>query len=308
VGIVNTVSGIVRNEHLGYVLGSFATRSLINPLLMSRESSRFLRHWLSGRRELPKPGLRFEHHCHSHFSDGARLADIVDFLLDDGVSVWSLTDHDNSNAFDSLRDGSYNLNDETANMRRYDLDFSYDGRFMEIHSGGKRVVLLRSIELWTDKGEIGIHGYSGKFPAKRLPLGEAIDRAKDMGGYVVINHPYFWEGIGYHGRDCVEFAVSRGAVAIEKNATEIPPQVYSAVQAELDAKDFGVSLVTSGDAHQLEMYGNSGLTFRENDYETALRLNGGNHADVVRSLVTEGTFETYFNYVTPRQFLSFFSF
>ena len=179
---------------------------------------------------------------------------------------------------------------------------------MVIHSENQQLILLRSMEYWTDKGEIGIHGYAGKLQKKRIPLTEAIEKAIDMGGYVVINHPYFWEGIGFHGRKYIEKAIKKGAVAIEKNGTEIPPQIHSAIRAELDAKHFEVPLVASGDAHHLNQYGLSGLTFSKDDYETALAQNRKNHADVIKQLVSSGAFETYFNYLTPKEFLGFFSF
>lgn len=307
-GIIKKVKTIASNKYLGYVIGSFAKTSLRHPDLMTKESTKFLSRWLLGRTEQPKEGLRFEQHCHSHFSDGDDLSDVVDLLFEKGISVWSLTDHSNSDAFDSLRDGSYNLKKQSKARRNYDLEFSDDGRSIVIHYGDQQVVLLKSIELWTDKGEIGIHGYAGQLPKERIPLGDAIERAKDMGGYVVVNHPYFWEGIGFHGRDCVEFAIRRGAVAIEKNGTEIPPQIHSAIKAELDAKHFEVPLVISGDAHHLYMYGLSGLTLQDKDYQTALVQNGQNYADAVKQLVTAGDFGTYFNYLTPKEFLGFFSF
>ena len=306
--LIKKIKTILSNKYLSYVLGSYAKTSLSNPLFMAEESTRFLSRWLFRITELPQKGLRFEHHCHSHFSDGDELSDIVDLLLEKRISVWSLTDHGNSNAFNCLRNGSYNLNRQSKARKNYELEFSDDGRSMVIHSGDQQVVLLKSIELWTDKGEIGIHGYSGEFPQRRIPLGDAIERAKDWGGYVVINHPYFWEGIGFNGRSCIEFAVKKGAVAIEKNGTEIPPQIHSAIKAGLDARYFGIPLVTSGDAHHLYMYGLSGLTFSEQNYHAALSQNRQNHADVIKQLVSVGSFETYFNYLTPKEFLDFFSF
>lgn len=307
-GIVKKVGEIASNKYLAYVLGNFAKTTITHPSLVVKESTRFLSRWLLEMTQLPQDGLHFEHHCHSHFSDGDKLSDIVDVLFDKGISLWSLTDHGNSNAFDSLRNGSYDLNRESASERTYDLEFADDGRSIVIHSQDQQLVLLRSIEYWTDKGEIGIHGYAGQLPSKRIPLGDAIQRAIDMGGYVVLNHPYFWEGVGFNGRDHIEHAISKGAVAIEKNATEIPPQIHSAVRAELDARHFGVPLVTSGDAHHLYMYGLSGLTFEEAMYRDTLGEQGNNHADAIKQLVTAGEFKTYFNYLTPQEFLGFFKF
>ncbi len=306
--ITEKIQKIAGNKNLSYVLKSFAKTTALHPLITTRETSKFLARWAYGRREQPQQGLRFEHHCHSNFSDGAELSDIVELLLDKQIPLWSLTDHGNSNAFDSLKNGSYKLQEKSKTGRKYELELHPDGRAMTIHSGEQQIILLRSIELWTDKGEICIHGYRGEFAGKRPLLCEAIQKGKDMGGFIVINHPYFWEGIGYYGRKYIEQAIQKGAIAIERNGTEIPPQIHSSVKAEIDSKEFGIPLVTSGDAHQLYMYGLSGLTFEQEDYEHALKKHQGNHPDTIKFLITSTSFETYLNYLTPKEFLKFFSF
>lgn len=302
---INAIKGILTNKHLSYVLNNFAKEGLEHPYLVSKEFIKFSGRQLLGITEKPKAGLMFENHSHSHLSDGDDLDDIVNLLFEKGISIWSLTDHSNSEAFDHLRKGNYKLN---HGGNKYELQVNNDGRSMIIHSDGRQLVLLRSIEYWTDKGEIGIHGYRGKLPHEKIPLDEAIDRALDMGGYVVINHPYFWEGIGAHGRKIIEEAVDKGAAAIEKNGTETLIQIHSPARAELDAKDFNVPLITSGDAHKLYMYGLSGITFDEKSYETALRQNGMNHADAVKDLVSSGKFKTYLNYLKLKECLKFFPF
>ncbi|MFH1669781.1 MAG: hypothetical protein ABIA62_07685 [Candidatus Woesearchaeota archaeon] len=52
----------------------------------------------------------------------------------------------------------------------------------------------------------------------------------------------------------------------------------------------------------------SGLTFSFEEYSREMESCSRNHADAVRSLITSCNFDTYFNYLTPAQFLDFFSF
>ncbi|MDO8741287.1 MAG: hypothetical protein Q7J54_06985 [Candidatus Woesearchaeota archaeon] len=297
--IVKTIKGIASNEHLGYILRNFAKEGLL-----SGEFGKFLGRQFFGITQKPKDGLRFENHSHSHLSDGDDLDDIVKLLFKEKIPIWSLTDHGNSEAFDQLKEGRYKLNIEN----KYELDVNSDGRSLVIHSQGRQLVLLRSIEYWTDKGELGIHGYKGKLPNKKSTPDEAIDRALDMGGYAVINHPYFWEGLGFHGKRAIEQAIKRGAIAIEKNGTESLVQIYSAARSESDAKQFKIPLITSGDAHKLYLYGLSGITFDEKVYEIELKQNGMNHADAVKDLVSSGNFKTYLNYLNLKECLKFFPF
>ncbi|MBU0471351.1 MAG: hypothetical protein KKF89_06160 [Nanoarchaeota archaeon] len=295
----------LKNEHLGYVIGNFASETLIHPISTTKEINKFLANWILNYKEIPENGLKFEQHCHSQFSEGAELTDIIKFLLENNFRFCSITDHGNTKAFDSLKNGSYKL---SMTDKKIDIQTSPDNRYMTIHADNKELTLLRSIEYWTDKGEIGIHGFKGELPKKRIPLTEAIQRAIDGGGYVIINHPYFWEGIGYYGRENIEMAVKQGAIAIEKNGTEIPPQIYSCIRAERDAKEFNIALVTSGDAHNLYMYGQSRLTFSEEEYVQTLKRFSNNHADTIRTMIQTKQFKTYLNYLTPKQFMNFFSF
>lgn len=292
------------NKHIKYVLANFFQELKNNPSLMRSEIHRFIMN-CTGYREKPKWEIAFENHCHSSFSDGLELVDLVNTLFERKIRICSITDHGNSFAFDSLKSGRYNLN-KKYKERCYELDINRDGRSMIINSGGERVIILRSIEYMTNKGEIGVHGYQGNFPREKLPLSESIKRATDMGGFVVINHPYFWEGIGFHGERTIEEAVMNGASAIEKNGTEIPPQIYSPVRVMLASEKFQRPIITSGDAHKKYMYGLSGISFKKEEYYKTLAEKLGNDADAVKKLVAAGRFQTYLNYLNPKQFFEFF--
>lgn len=285
---------------LDTALAEYAKTWFSNPVEMAREHRKYLSRWLLGKEELPRDGLRFEHHCHSHFSDGVELADIVDFLFEEDIMLWSLTDHDNSSAFDALVSGEYRLGAE------YELDFGNDSRHLVIHRGDRHLAMLRSVELWTKQGHLGIHGYEGTFPDEPLELTEAIHRAIDMGGYVVLNHPHLVNlSLGFHDSELIGQAAEAGAIAIEKNGLEIPPLIYCPVRAECDAERNGLEVVTSGDAHTLDTYGKSGLVFNEDAYLLMLIAANGRHADAVRECISSGAYDCYLNYLTPLEFFRF---
>ncbi len=161
--------------------------------------------------KLPKEGMKYEGHSHtSNFSPDAKceLSDVVNNLFEKNIDVWALTDHNNSFAFGQIASGEYNLNKNNFGQK-YEINPNSDGRSLVIkrESDEKELIMLRAIEYWTDMGEIGIYGYNTKLPyeeisvygnkEKRIPLKEAIDIGIDGGGYIVINHPYDNDGIGW---------------------------------------------------------------------------------------------------------------
>lgn len=161
--------------------------------------------------KLPKNGLRYEGHSHtSNFSPDAKceLSDVVNNLFEKDIDIWALTDHNNSFAFGQLVSGEYKLKEDKFG-EKYEINPDSDGRSLIIKrkEDQKELVMLRSIEYWTDMGEIGIYGYNTKLPneglhlygirGKNIPLKEAIDIGIDGGGYIVINHPYDNDGIGW---------------------------------------------------------------------------------------------------------------
>lgn len=301
--VFSKINKIIRHPNFTHAISGFFKESAKHPYLMSKE----IAHWLFGVQE-PKEVLRFEQHCHSHFSDGANLADIINLLFDKGITLWSLTDHHNSNAFDSIANGTYNLNKESKKERNFEVEIQPDKRALTIYSGDKSLVLLRSVEYYTNKGEINIHGYSGKILKPNQPLEDAIKFGINCGGWVAINHVGFYQGIGFNGLKAVEKAVKAGAIAIEKNGTEILIQIFSSIQAEMYAKKFGLALLASGDAHKLHMYGMSGLTFDDKNYLAVLKQCNASHADTIKTLVEQHKFKTYLNYISLNQFKDFFMF
>ncbi len=295
------VREFVDYNNLCRVLHYLAQTSIKHPGEMSDELRLFFSGWFG--QTIPPKGTRFEQHSHTHFSnpyesaDLVELADVVDLLFANKTHLWSLTDHQNSNGFDSLRDGSYRLSPE------YELEFHK--RYMIIHKEEQELVLLRSIELQTHEGEMGIHGYEGSFPEEQIPMAEAINRAKDNGGYVIVNHPFFWRGIGFKSRKNIEEAVALGVCAIEKNGFAAPPFIYGPVLSEIVAEELNVPLVASGDAHLMCMYGLSGVVFQDQTYLQALAQNSHNHADAIKDLIKTGEFSNYFSYVRPADILKF---
>ncbi len=288
-----------------HTLNEFLYESASHPRAMAREMATYARDAIGLQRK-PPSGLRFETHSHSHFSDGPELAAAVDRLFDKHIHAWSLTDHENSSGFDALAKGAYDLNRNPASKRKYTIDVAPDKRSLLIRSADHTLIMLRSIEKMTDRGEIGIHAYAGALPQSIMPLKETIKRATDAGGFVVINHPYFWTGLGHHGDTCIEHALNAGAIAIEKNAAEIPPQIYSPVRAQRLAKQLTVPLLAGGDAHTLDMYARSYATFAHNEYSCALAENSRNPADAIKTLIKEDTFSNHLRYITPLQLMRFF--
>ncbi len=298
---------LLSDPHIWYVARNYLQEWLLHPFMMMGEHGRFFRRWPLGfRAPVPKGGACFEQHSHSHFSDGAELAFIVDKLFDLGIQYWSLTDHGNSKGFDSLRDGSYRLQEHSAARRKYEIEPGEDRRYLVIHADGKKLTMLRSVEYRTSQGEIGLHGIEEDMPKEKVSVREAIATAFSLGGYAVIHHAFFWEGIGYHGMKAIEEAADATVRAIELNATEIPPQVYSVVRSRWAAKKFGLRMVPAGDAHTLDMYGLSGLMF-DPLAERRLQLIYPHPAARIEKMIIDGSFTPYFNYLTLGEFKEFWS-
>ena len=104
----------MKASDFSYVLGNFAREFITNPRPMARECARFFRQGILRTFEKMPNGILFETHCHTDFSSVDKgcpeLSDVIDLISGNGIGIISITDHGNTNAFDSLRNGSYDLN------------------------------------------------------------------------------------------------------------------------------------------------------------------------------------------------------
>ncbi len=178
--------------------------------------------------KLPKQGILFELHSHtSNFSPDAKgdLDSVINLLFRKGIDIWALTDHNNSFGFDQIASGEYDLNKNRFG-KKYELELNSDGRSLIITRklDEKQLVLLRSIEYWTDMGEIGIYGYNTNLPnegihpygirGKDISLREAVDLGIEGGGFIVLNHPYDNDGIGWTKGDA---GIGQAVETVNKN-------------------------------------------------------------------------------------------
>ncbi len=289
------IKRILAKKYTKEAVKSFTKDYLKHPLQMSQEVFKFISNSL-GFKQKPKEGLICVLHGHTNFSDGPELRDIVNILFKKKVSIWSPTDHDNSDAFDGLMSGEYDLGQE------YRVVPHQDGRSLSITSKDHEMVVLRSIEKLTTEGEVGIHGYSGTIPKEEITLDNVLEEGKE--GFTVINHPFYIEGVAYHSQEALDKVVRSGAIAVEKNATEIPPIIYGPMRARILAEELNLPLVPGEDAHTLDAYGNSGMVFRPSAYNFMLKQKG-NHSDTVREMIRSGEFDTFFNYITFKQLFDY---
>ncbi|PIN69522.1 hypothetical protein COV93_05140 [Candidatus Woesearchaeota archaeon CG11_big_fil_rev_8_21_14_0_20_43_8] len=274
-----------------YVANRFLKTALKHPFEMTKETVCSLINWTSHYRR-PSEGIHFQIHGHSDFSDGPALSDIIDKMFGMGITLCSITDHDNSDAFDRIADGSYDL--------RYDIEANSDRRSLIIKNGDRRLYFLRSIEKNTKDGEIGIHGYNGHITDDETDLETVMTIGKETGGFIVMNHPgLFAKGAIYHGS--VGKMVALGADAVEMNGYATFPLNYCVVSAKYISKRHDLPLVAGDDAHILETYGRCLYTVRESAFHFAMGCCGGNAADAFGMILRSGAGRTTFNYCTPRQ-------
>lgn len=299
---MGTVKDIARNPYLKSVMGRYIKTVLTHPVRMGKEHAKCFKQWLLGP-DIPVMATRMELHSHTDFSGRgfANAGQVISLLLK-SVHIWSPTDYDTTGLFDSLGKGNL-LSDET-----YCADVHSDGRSLRISNKGNDMIILRSMEARTGKGHIGIHGFSGK-PPPTFNYEEMLRFSFDSGAFVVLNHPYFWAGVGWNGNDVIDTALEiaerkGGVIALEKNATEIPPQIYCTVLSEIMAKKLNIPLVASGDAHTLGMYGKTGIAFPL--WMPIISMT--NPADEIQKRIKNHDFFNYFNYSTPKEFLGFFKF
>ncbi|MDD5340582.1 MAG: hypothetical protein PHV13_05035 [Candidatus ainarchaeum sp.] len=301
---MGTVNGIARNPYLKSVMYRYVKTALWHPIRMGREHSRCFRQWLLGPDDIPAIAKRMEIHSHTHFSGlGCANAEDIIPLLMESIHIWSPTDYNTTALFKCLASGKLDL------ARKYGVEVQADRRSLRISDGDSNMIILRSMEARTNKGHLGLHGFSGK-PPRSFDYEDTLKFAFDNGAFVVLNHPYFWNGVGWNGNDSIDTAVriasnKNGLLALEKNAAEIPPQIYSPVLAEIMAKKLGIPLVASGDAHTLGMYGRAGIAF---PLQMSCIASMANPVEEISGMIRNSEFTNYFNYSTPKEFLGFFRF
>jgi predicted metal-dependent phosphoesterase TrpH len=303
---------IATHPYLWKIAGRYTKSVAQHPIATVRETARTFKPSL-GIIEEPEPGLIWDSHCHTTFSDGSlTLPQLVDLLFDLKVSFVSLTDHNNTDGFDNLARGNINLNRNST--RSYDLEVHRDRRSITIYDESHHLTLIRAIEYLTTEGEIGIHGLEGDLPkvnedeTNLIPVEEAIKRASDMGGWSVIHHVGFYKGLGWNGRQAVDEAIKAGAIALEINGKEIFIQVYSPIWTRQIARETGLPLISSNDSHMAHDFGRNGVVFDQDRTAQVLEQNDKCPVDTLRDLVERKEFSTFTNYSRPLMFLRDFPF
>ncbi|MFP4112424.1 MAG: PHP domain-containing protein [Candidatus Woesearchaeota archaeon] len=303
---------LLKNEKVPYVMKNYLAESIKHPLMIAKENLRFLRN-CSGKIYIPEGGLKWETHSHTRFSHDdpsatISLCDALNILFDNGYSFWSLTDHDSTKGFDSIWYGKYCLDNNNKSERQFEIIKDPEKRYMTIYSSQDEnpLIMMRSVELMTDRGEINIHGYSGKIPEQGYDLFDAIKMAKDNGAKVGINHAHFWSGIGYSDPDNIEKTIELGADWIEENGTEIPPMSFDIIRSRKIAEKFRIPIIASGDAHKDFMYAISGVSLQRNSYEEEL-LRTEDQLEALFNTISSGNYNNFLNYNTPAKTLEFLS-
>ncbi len=266
----------------------------------------------------------FEHHSHTHYSDGDDFYKILPVLFKHKISLWALTDHNSTEGFD----GHYKLLQEDGGslslngvMEKHGVDtgsFEYslekmeppnDKKFMKLvrtnRDNTEEIVMMRAVELKVGQGDI----YEGELNLYGIPYGisispgtqfeQAIRETLNLGGYSIINHPYWTEGIAAIKESDVERAVNAGASAIEINGTEILLAMFSNARTMRLVEKYDIPLVSSGDSHTPCMYGKSGIAFPKEEFDKALKVRDGDYLGTIRYLIENRLVLNYFNPISP---------
>jgi hypothetical protein len=294
---MGTVNSVLTKPQLKSVLSRYAKTTLRHPIRMGREHVRYFGRWLFGQDDASLISRRMEIHSHTHFSGlgCAKAEEVIPFLMET-AHIWSPTDYDTTALFKCLAKGRLCLGG------KYDVEVQADWRSLRISDGKNYMIILRSMEARTNRGHIGIHGFSGT-PPRNLDYEDTLKFAFDNGGFVVLNHPYSWNGVGWAGNRSIDAAVRiardrYGLLALEKNATEIMPQIYGPVLAEIMAGKLGLPLLASGDAHTLGMYGKTGVAF---PLGTSCIATMADPVEEIKDMIRNREFTNYFNYSTQKE-------
>ena len=111
--------------------------------------------------------MKADMHIHTTFSSDGRTDpyEAVEVALERGLGCIAITDHNNFEAYDLLKD---------------------DGR----------LIVVPAVEVSSDAGHILAYGIDMDIPAK-MSVTDTIDAIHDAGGYAFAAHPYrWWSGLG----------------------------------------------------------------------------------------------------------------
>ena len=172
--------------------------------------------------------MKFETHCHSHYSKGGKLPteglpspkEIIRTAKAKGLKGIVLSDHDSSKGWAEAAEEAKKLG----------------------------IIFIPSIEITTASGHLVAMGLNEYIPAG-LPVEETIDRVHWQGGIAVASHPYDIKGDGMRD-DC------RHCDALESfNALNFDR--FANRKARGKAKEFGLPTLAASDAHTLDMIATS---------------------------------------------------
>ena len=159
------------------------------------------------------------HSCYS-FDSNALPKEIVDKAIKEGIDCIAITDHGEiEGAFEAIE-----------------------------YSKGKPILIIPGIEIESKEGDILGLNVKEKIP-DNLSAKETIKRIKEMGGFVVIPHPFglFWKFKG----NLKELIKEIDAIEV-LNASNF--ERWNKI-AEKFAKEYGIPFTVGSDSHSLDFIG-----------------------------------------------------
>ncbi|MDD1741880.1 MAG: PHP domain-containing protein [Methanotrichaceae archaeon] len=180
--------------------------------------------------------MRFDLHIHSNFSDGhADVRTILKMASKKGLNGLSITDHDTMRGL------------EPARRINKDLDLG--------------LILIPGVETTTLEGHLIILGVV-EAPTRKMTIEETIEVARDLGGIVVVPHPYhpFRNAIGrIPDCDAVEVFNSKHIFGIAN------------ARAKLVARRRGLPMVAGSDSHYAQTIGLGVTLIEAEDVDSAIQ-------------------------------------
>ncbi|MCJ7445503.1 MAG: PHP domain-containing protein, partial [Methanotrichaceae archaeon] len=164
--------------------------------------------------------MRFDLHVHSNFSDGHDdVRTILKVAVKKGLNGLSITDHDTMRGLEMAQ--------------RINKDLNLD------------LVLIPGVETTTLEGHLIFLGLEDT-PKRKMTVEETIEEARDLGGIVVVPHPYhpFRNAMGrIPDCDAVEVFNSKHIFGIAN------------ARARMNAQHRGLPMVGGSDSHFAETVG-----------------------------------------------------